>query len=54
MAILDIFNEVTEKNIVKSETGDPRIFGVLIGEVTNNYSMECIKMGACSHAKLGS
>lgn len=40
MAILDIFNEVTEKNIVKSETGDPRIFGVLIGEVTNNYSME--------------
>ena len=40
MAILDIFNEVTEKNIVKSESGDPRIFGVLVGEVTENYSME--------------
>ncbi|MCR5097935.1 MAG: phage baseplate assembly protein V [Lachnospiraceae bacterium] len=40
MAILEIFNEVTEKNIVKSETGDPRIFGVMVGEVTDNYSME--------------
>ena len=40
MAIFEIFNEVTEKNIVKSETGDPRIFGVLVGEVTDNYSME--------------
>ncbi len=40
MAIFEIFNEVTEKNIVKSETGDPRIFGVLVGEVTDNYSMQ--------------
>ncbi len=40
MAIFEIFNEVTEKNIVKSETGDPRIFGVLVGEVTENYSMQ--------------
>ncbi len=40
MAIFDIFEEVTEKNIVKSESGDPRIFGILVGEVTNNYSFE--------------
>ena len=40
MAIFDIFDEVTEKNIVKSETGDPRIFGVLVGEVTDNYDMQ--------------
>ena len=40
MAIFDIFDEVTEKNIVKSETGDPRIFGVLVGEVTSNYDMQ--------------
>lgn len=40
MAIFDIINEVNEKNITKTETGEPRIFGVLIGEVTNNYSME--------------
>ena len=40
MAIFDIFEEVTEKNIIKSETGDPRIFGVLVGEVTENYHMQ--------------
>ena len=39
MAIFDILDEVTEKNVVKSESGDPRIFGILVGEVTNNYSM---------------
>ncbi|MBQ1548473.1 MAG: hypothetical protein IIZ61_08780 [Lachnospiraceae bacterium] len=40
MAIFDIFEEVTEKNIVKSETGDPRIFGILVGQVTDNYNMQ--------------
>lgn len=40
MAIFDIFEEVTEKNIVKTETGDPRIFGVVVGEVTDNYAMD--------------
>ena len=39
MAIFDIFDEVTEKNVVKSESGDPRIFGILVGEVTNNFSL---------------
>ena len=40
MAIFEIFDEVTEKNIIKSETGDPRIFGIMVGEVTDNYSMQ--------------
>ncbi len=40
MAIFDIFDEVTEKNLVKSETGDPRIFGVVVGEVTDNYDIQ--------------
>ncbi len=40
MAIFDIFEEVTEKNIIKTDTGDPRIFGVLVGEVTDNYNIQ--------------
>ncbi len=56
MAIIDLFSEVTEKNIVKSESGDPRIFGVLIGEVTKNYSMEmpgrvCVSIHVRDEAK---
>ncbi|MBQ7676749.1 MAG: hypothetical protein IJT32_00810 [Lachnospiraceae bacterium] len=38
MAIFDIFEEVSEKSVIKTETGDSRIFGVMVGEVVNNYS----------------
>lgn len=38
MAIFDIFEEISEKAVTKSETGDPRIFGVVLGEVVNCYS----------------
>lgn len=37
MAIFDIFEEVSEKAITKTETGENRIFGVVVGEVVNNY-----------------
>ncbi len=37
MAIFDIFEEVSEKAITKTDTGDTRIFGVVVGEVVNNY-----------------
>lgn len=40
MAIFDIFEEVSEKATQKTETGDNRIFGVVIGEVTDNYSVK--------------
>lgn len=38
MAIFDIFEEVSEKSVTKSETGDNRILGVVVGEVVKNYS----------------
>ncbi len=38
MAIVDIFEDVSEKAITKTETGENRIFGVVIGEVVDNYS----------------
>ena len=38
MAIFDIFEEVSEKSVLKTDTGDSRIFGIVIGEVVNNYS----------------
>lgn len=37
MAIFDIFEEVSERAITKTETGENRIFGVVVGEVVNNY-----------------
>ncbi|MBQ8147913.1 MAG: hypothetical protein IJ040_03885 [Lachnospiraceae bacterium] len=39
MALFDIIDEITEKQIVKTETGDNRIFGVVIGIVTDNYDV---------------
>ncbi len=49
MAIFDIFEEVSEKSVLKTDTGDSRIFGVVIGEVMKNYSDEypgrvCVKI----------
>ncbi len=38
MAIFDIFEEVSEKAVTKTDTGDTRIFGVVVGEVVKNYS----------------
>lgn len=37
MALLDIVNEISEKQVYKTETGDQRIWGVVIGIVTENY-----------------
>lgn len=38
MAIFDIFEEVSERSVTKTDTGDSRIFGVVVGEVVKNYS----------------
>lgn len=40
MAIFDIFEEVSEKQGIKTEFGSTRIFGTLIGIVAENYSQE--------------
>ena len=38
MALFDIFDEISEKQIMKTEVGDQRIFGAVIGIVALNYS----------------
>ncbi len=37
MGLYDIIDEITEKQIMKTETGDNRIFGVMTGIVAKNY-----------------
>ncbi len=38
MGIFDIFEEVSEKSVLKTDTGDSRIFGVVVGEVVRLYN----------------
>ena len=40
MGLYDIIDEIAEKQVTKTETGDNRIFGVVIGIVTDNYDAE--------------
>lgn len=40
MALFDIFDEISEKQVVKTELGEKRIFGAVIGIVAENYSNE--------------
>ena len=40
MGLFDVIDEITEKQIVKTETGDNRIFGVMTGIVAKNYDKD--------------
>lgn len=40
MGLYDIMDEIAAKQIMKSETGDNRIFGVVVGIVAKNYDMD--------------
>ena len=40
MGIYDVLGEMTQKQVMKTENGDNRIFGAVIGTVTNNYAQE--------------
>lgn len=40
MALFDIIDDITEKQVLKTETGDNRIFGVVLGIVVNNYDKD--------------
>ncbi|MCR5032415.1 MAG: phage baseplate assembly protein V [Lachnospiraceae bacterium] len=47
--LYEIVDEIAQKQIVKTETGDNRIFGVVVGQVTKNYVEEmpgrvCVKI----------
>lgn len=37
MSLYDIIDDITQKQVTKTETGDERVFGVMIGTVTRNY-----------------
>jgi uncharacterized protein involved in type VI secretion and phage assembly len=40
MALYDIIDEITNRQITKSDTGDPRVQGVVVGVVAKNYSKD--------------
>lgn len=40
MGLFDIIDEIAEKQVTKTDTGDTRIFGVLVGTVTKNYEQK--------------
>lgn len=40
MGLYDIMDEIAAKQIMKSETGDNRIFGVVVGIVAKNYDVD--------------
>jgi uncharacterized protein involved in type VI secretion and phage assembly len=40
MALFDIFDAVSEKQITKTEFGDERIYGAVVGIVAENYTQE--------------
>lgn len=40
MALFDMFDEISERQITRTETGDERIIGVAVGIVTENYDKD--------------
>ncbi len=40
MSLFDMIDDIAERNIIKTETGDNRIFGIMVGDVVDNYDME--------------
>ena len=40
MALFDVFDAVSEKQLTKTEYGDERIYGTVIGIVAQNYTQE--------------
>lgn len=40
MGLFDVIDEIAEKQIIKTETGDNRIFGVMTGIVAKNYDKD--------------
>ena len=40
MGLFDIIDQIAESQITKTETGDNRIFGVMVGTVAKNYDKD--------------
>ena len=45
MGLYDIINEITERQVTKTETGDNRIWGVMVGIVAKNYDPNSTQAG---------
>ncbi len=49
MGLYDVIDEISKGSVTKTETGDVRIYGVLVGQVVNNYHKDfpgrvCVKI----------
>ena len=40
MGLFDVIDQIAENQIMKTETGDNRIFGVVVGVVAKNYDKD--------------
>ena len=40
MGLFDVIDDITEKQVMKTDTGDNRIFGVVVGQVAKNYDKD--------------
>jgi len=40
MGLFDIIDDMAEKQVMKTDTGDNRIFGVVVGQVAKNYDSD--------------
>ena len=40
MGLFDVIDQIAENQIMKTETGDNRIFGVMVGTVAKNYDQD--------------
>ena len=40
MGLFDVIDDITEKQVMKTDTGDNRIFGVVVGQVVKNYDKD--------------
>jgi len=45
MALYDLIDEITERQVLKTETGDNRIWGVMVGIVAKNFDPNSSKSG---------
>ena len=55
MSLFDVIDDVAQRQTLKSTMGDNRIFGTVIGTVTNNYNMcsDTTKRSGCECTPMG-
>ena len=48
MGLYDIIDEITERQVTKTETGDNRIWGVMVGIVAKNFDPNSTASGGAN------